>query len=81
MKAQAIVKLYFSSKRQLYVVLNSLKPEIKTSSTKRSKVDIFTETKKLVLNFKAKDTSALRAAINSYLRLINMAMTLQNLTK
>jgi KEOPS complex subunit Pcc1 len=81
MKARAIVHLNFSSKKQLQVVLNALKPEIKNSSTKRSKVDIFSETKKLVLDFKAKDTSALRAAINSYLRLINVAMSLQKLTK
>jgi tRNA threonylcarbamoyladenosine modification (KEOPS) complex Pcc1 subunit len=81
MKAQAIVYINYSSKKQLHVVLNALKPEIKTSSTKRSKVDIFPKNKNLVLDFKAKDTSALRAAINSYLRLINVAMTLQNLTK
>jgi tRNA threonylcarbamoyladenosine modification (KEOPS) complex Pcc1 subunit len=33
-----------------------------------------------VLDVRAKDTSALRAALNSYLRLIGMAMTLQKLT-
>jgi len=35
----------------------------------------------LILEFNAKDTSALRAAMNSYLRLIGVAMNLQNLTK
>ena len=81
MKAQAIVHLNFSSKKQLSVVLNALKPEIETSSTKRSKVEIFPRNQKLVLDFRAKDTSALRAAMNSYLRLINVVMNLQNLTK
>jgi tRNA threonylcarbamoyladenosine modification (KEOPS) complex Pcc1 subunit len=35
----------------------------------------------LILEFMATDTSALRAALNSYLRLIGVAMSLQKLTK
>ena len=81
MRAQAIFRLNFSSEKQLLIILQALKPETETSSTSRSKVDIFPEGKTLVLDFRAKDTSALRAAINSYLRLIGMAMTLQNLTE
>lgn len=77
MKAQATVRLNFSSEKQLHVVLQALKPETETSSTHRSKVDVTTEDKSLVLCFTAKDTSALRAAMNSYLRLIGVAMKLQ----
>ena len=77
MKAQAVVRLKFSSEKQLNVVLGALKPETETSSTSRSEVDMKTEDQTLILDFKATDTSALRAAMNSYLRLIGVAMKLQ----
>jgi len=81
MKAQAVIRLNFSSEKQLNVVLGALKPETETSSTSRSKVDMKTEGQKLILDFRATDTSALRAAMNSYLRLIGVAMTLQKFTE
>ena len=77
MKAQAVVRLNFSTEKQLQVVLQALKPETQTSSSSRSKTEMTTEGKNLVLNFTASDTSALRASMNSYLRLIGMAMNLQ----
>ena len=81
MKAQAVVRLHFSSEKQLKVVLESIKPETETSTTSRSEVQMNAEENNLVLEFKATDTSALRASINSYLRLIGVAMNLQKLTK
>ena len=81
MKAQAVIRLNFSSEKQLNVVLGALKPETETSSTSRSKVDMKTEGQTLILDFTATDTSALRAAMNSYLRLIGVAMNIQNLTE
>jgi KEOPS complex subunit Pcc1 len=80
MKTQAIIRLNFSSEKQLQVVLQALKPETETSSTHRSKLYMSTERQSLVLDFRAKDTSALRASINSYLRLIGVAMDLQKFT-
>ena len=77
MNAQAVVRLKFSSEKQLNVVLGAIKPETETSSTSRSEVDMKTEDQTLILDFKATDTSALRAAMNSYLRLIGVAMKLQ----
>jgi len=79
MNAQAVVRLNFSSEKQLNVVLQALKPETETSSTNRSKVHVTTEDQSLVLDFRSTDTSALRAAMNSYLRLISVAMNLQKL--
>ena len=79
MKAQAVIRLNFSSEKQLKVVLGALRPETETSSTPRSKVHMKTEDQILILEFKAKDTSALRASMNSYLRLIGVAMNLQSL--
>jgi tRNA threonylcarbamoyladenosine modification (KEOPS) complex Pcc1 subunit len=81
MKAHAIVRLKFSSEKQLKVVLEALRPETDTSTTSRSKVHMKTENQSLVLEFNTKDTSALRAAMNSYLRLIGVAMNLQKLTE
>jgi tRNA threonylcarbamoyladenosine modification (KEOPS) complex Pcc1 subunit len=77
MKAQAVIRLNLSSEKQLKAVLEALKPETETSTTSRSKVDMKTENQTLILDFRAKDTSALRAAMNSYLRLIVVAMNLQ----
>ena len=81
MKAQAIIRLNFLSEKQLKVVLQALKPETETSSTSRSEVQMTVEGRGLILDFRAKDTSALRAAINSYLRLIGVAMDLQKFTE
>jgi len=81
MNAQAVVYIHFSSENQLKVILDALKPETKTSFTNRSKVQMTTENQSLVLEFNARDTSSLRASVNSYLRLIGVAMNLQNLTK
>ena len=80
MKAHAVIRLNFSSERQLEVVLQALKPETETSSTNRSEVHMTVEGQRLFLDFRAKDTSALRAAVNSYLRLIGVAMDLQKFT-
>jgi len=79
MKAQAIIRLNFSSEKQLKVVLEALKPETKPPATRRSKVQMRGEGNSLTLNFKARDTSALRAAINSYLRQTSMAINVLKL--
>jgi tRNA threonylcarbamoyladenosine modification (KEOPS) complex Pcc1 subunit len=79
MKARAITRLSFSSEKQLKVVLDALKPETQTPSTRRSKVQMKGEGNSLTLDFRARDTSALRAAINSYLRQIGMVINVLNL--
>ena len=81
MKARAVVRLKFSSQKQLQVVMDSLKPETDTSTTSRSDVRLNADELCLVLDFRATDTSALRAAMNSYLRLIVVAMSLQKFTE
>ncbi len=79
MKAQAVIRLNFSSEKQLKVVLEALKPETRSPSTRRSKVQMKGEGNILTVNFKARDTSALRAAINSYLRQTSMLIDLLKL--
>jgi len=70
MSAKASVRLRFQSREQLESVFKALEPETRTSLTKRSKVKITKEDDALNLTFEATDTSALRAAINSYLHWI-----------
>ena len=53
MKAQAVIRLNFSSEKQLQVVLQALKPETETSTTSRSNVQMTADGKTLVLDFMA----------------------------
>jgi len=70
MSAKASVRLKFQSREQLESVFKALEPETQTSLTKRSKVRMIREGNTVNLTFEATDTSALRAAINSYLHWI-----------
>jgi tRNA threonylcarbamoyladenosine modification (KEOPS) complex Pcc1 subunit len=70
MKIQATVNLNFPSEKRLKIVLGALGPETRISPTSRSRVQAEGEGNSLTLIFEARDTSALRAALNSYLRLI-----------
>ena len=72
MKAEAAVKFEFESERVLETVYNALKPETVSAPTKRSKAHIKVDGKTLTLRFEARDTTALRAALNSYLRWIRL---------
>lgn len=71
MKASTVITLHFPSKRRLEMVLKALKPETEMHpSTRRSKINVSSRQNSLILNFEAKDTSSLRASINSYMRWI-----------
>jgi len=71
MKAKATIRLDFRSKKQIEAVLSSLRPEIENPTTKRSSVSIWKKGTLLFLKIEAKDTVALRAASNAYLRWVN----------
>jgi tRNA threonylcarbamoyladenosine modification (KEOPS) complex Pcc1 subunit len=71
MKAKAVLRLKFCSREQLDVVLRALEPEIKRPISMRSRAMLEKDGELLVLNVEAKDTVALRAALNAYLRWIN----------
>ena len=72
MKAYAIIRLQFPSKTQLDIVLKALKPETEKPLTSRSRVQVRGKGRVLTLIFEARDTSALRAVTNSYLRWITL---------
>jgi len=65
--ATATIRLKFSRKEQLSAIYKALEPETRTGLTVRSKVKVKREDKTLTLIFEARDTAALRAALNSYL--------------
>lgn len=70
-RARAAVLLNFGSAKVRDVVYRALMPEVEKPVSGRSKVELVKEDSCLVLNVEAKDTVALRAALNSYLRWIN----------
>lgn len=74
MKANALVCLKFPSERHLEIVFTALEPEVRKPPTMRSRAFLEKEDTVLVLKIEAKDTVALRATVNAYLRWIN-AMT------
>lgn len=72
MSATATVRLSFRRKDHLAAVFEALEPETRTTLSNRSKVSVERHGKTLTLVFEAKDTSALRAALNSYLHWIRL---------
>ncbi|UCG45181.1 MAG: hypothetical protein JSV58_07385 [Candidatus Bathyarchaeota archaeon] len=75
MRAEATICLSFPSERWLRVVCETLKPETRLS-TQRSKVQVERDGRTLIMELKADDTSALRAAANSYLRWVLLARSI-----
>jgi len=71
MKTNALIRLKFSSKKHLEVIFKALEPEVRKPPTMRSRANLEKEGLFLVLKIKAKDTVALRASVNAYLRWIN----------
>jgi len=71
MKATATVRLKLPSKRKLETILRSLQPELKSPTSTRSRPSLAKEEDILFLKVEAKDTVALRAGLNAYLRWIN----------
>jgi tRNA threonylcarbamoyladenosine modification (KEOPS) complex Pcc1 subunit len=74
MNAAATIRLRFPTIHQLSAVFKALEPETRSPVTSRSKVTIIKEDEALTLKlvFETKDTSALRAAVNSYLHWIRL---------
>lgn len=67
-EAQARIWIEFASEKRATIVLDALKPETATSPTQRSRVEVKREGRNVIFYFKARDTTALRASINSYTR-------------
>ena len=74
MKTKATVRLQLSSEKQLTTLLDALAPEANRPVTTRAKAILERDGSFLVLHVDAKDTVALRAALNAYLRWIGSAV-------
>ena len=84
MNAKATVRLKFPSEKHQKILSEALMPEIKKPATVRSKTSLEENGKFLILNMEARDTVALRAALNAYLRWVNATInvleTLENIS-
>jgi len=73
MRARAVIRLGFPSEDRSRIVFGALEPEARTAPSHRSKVLVERRGRSLVLTLEARDTSALRAAVNSHLRFVYLA--------
>lgn len=70
-KAEAEIEIEFPLLKMGHIVAEAVQPELENPSTDRSRVELFVkEGGEVALYITATDTSALRAALNSYLRWI-----------
>ena len=69
-RAYAKVRINLKSRREAEIVYRAIRPETLSSPTQRSRAEIIFDENTLILMIEASDTTALRAAINSYLRWI-----------
>jgi tRNA threonylcarbamoyladenosine modification (KEOPS) complex Pcc1 subunit len=68
---KATLRLKLASKKHLSTILNALTPETKAQVTRRAYVKLEKKSSLLLLTVEAKDTVALRATLNAYLRWIS----------
>lgn len=73
-KAKAAIRLQLNSEKHLAALLDALAPEANKPATSRSRALLKREGNFLVLMVEARDTVALRAALNAYLRWICSAV-------
>jgi tRNA threonylcarbamoyladenosine modification (KEOPS) complex Pcc1 subunit len=74
MKAKATVRLRLSLEKQLTTIFAALTPEAQKPVGTRAVASLVREGSFLVLKVEAKDTVALRAALNAYLRWIGSTL-------
>jgi tRNA threonylcarbamoyladenosine modification (KEOPS) complex Pcc1 subunit len=68
--ATARLRIVLQSKREVNAILDGLKPELQHPAGEKARAKISTRGKSLILRFEAKDSTALRAIMSSYLRLL-----------
>jgi tRNA threonylcarbamoyladenosine modification (KEOPS) complex Pcc1 subunit len=69
-KASARLRIAFQSKRELSAIVDSLRPELQHPAGEKARAQISTRGKSLTLRFEANNSTALRAILSSYLRLL-----------
>ncbi len=69
--AKAEIRLKLANQKQVKTLLDALTPEANAPVTRRANIKLQKDGLFLVLVVEAKDTVALRATLNAYLRWIN----------
>ncbi len=80
-KAKATVRLKFDNLKQIDALLCALKPEVEIPMNNRVEVNLRKEGYFLVLSVEGKDTIALRATLNAYLRWISSTLSVINVVE
>ncbi|MEM1586867.1 MAG: KEOPS complex subunit Pcc1 [Candidatus Bathyarchaeia archaeon] len=65
--AYAILRIKYPSEREAEVIYRAIHPETKVTLKYRTKVNVLRDGEYIMLTFEARDTTALRASVNSYL--------------
>jgi tRNA threonylcarbamoyladenosine modification (KEOPS) complex Pcc1 subunit len=71
-KRIASLRIEFPTEREAQIFCEALRPETGSPATPRSRVKIERKGASLMLHFEASDTTALRAALNSYLSWLHL---------
>jgi len=84
MVCRAKITLHLSSRRLIEAIAKSLRPELGGRVDTKAHASLKVDGKRLELKFHARDTTSLRAILNSYLRMISacvrVARVLDDLT-
>jgi len=72
--AEARISVLFRSRQQMEAIAEALRPEILHPAGEKAQARITKGGKMLKLQFEARDSSALRAIMTSYLRLLGAAV-------
>lgn len=67
------LEVELDSRKEAEIIYEALKPEIKFSNSSRTRSWMKIKDKKLILEVQARDSTSLRASVNSYLRWINLS--------
>jgi len=69
-RASASLRIGFRTLRQMHAIADALRPETAHPASGKGRVKIVTRGRLLTFHFEAKDSTALRAIISSYLRML-----------
>ncbi|WP_297463592.1 KEOPS complex subunit Pcc1 [Thermococcus sp.] len=71
---EGVIELSFPDEETARIVYESVFHEHRTVPYRRSRIEFLREGNRIVIRFLARDNSALRGTLNSYLRWIKVAM-------
>ncbi len=78
LKASATVRVAFQTSQQTRAVAAALAPELQHPAGEKARATILVRGRKMSLQFYAKDSTALRAIMSSYLRMLAACLNVSN---